>query len=253
MKIDYKEKVSEIPSIPVLHRKALYYVFEEGLVPEDDDLWLEFGTYDGRSINKIALETKKTIYGFDSFEGLPEPWVGRTDEAGRFHWPAGVFDLGGANPDFRLDKFFVFENVKLIKGWFKDTLPQFLTEQNKLISFLHVDSDIYSSAKDIFTHCGPYIKNGCIIVFDELLGYPNFEEHEWKAWWEFVEEYEIEFEWIGGNVGGVEIPGIVRSLTARTNFGSNSPSAGLPVSPSYENAAVRIIKNPRLKKELVVS
>jgi hypothetical protein len=244
----YKEKVSEIYKIPVLNRKALYYVFEEGLVPEDEDLWLEFGTYDGRSVNKIALETKKNIYGFDSFEGLPGPWTGRVNSDGSFHFHAGVFNLGGGDNNFDIKKFFVFDNVKLIKGWFKDTLPGFLSQKNKKISFIHLDSDLYSSAKDVFKNCAPYIKNGCIIVFDELLGYPNFEEHEWKAWWEFVEEYNILFEWIGGNVGGVEIPKNVKNP-----FGVKSPSSSLPVSPSYENVAVKIINNPYLKNDFDIS
>jgi hypothetical protein len=228
------EKLDEIVRIPILGNKALHHVFEHNMVP-DDGLWIEFGTYDGRSVNKISRYTENDVYGFDSFEGLPEAWVGR-------HMPKGTFNLGGASSDFSLSKFFVYPNVKLFKGWFSDTLPKFISDNDKPISFMHVDSDIYSSAKDIFNNTYKNIKNGCIIVFDELIGYPNFEEHEWKAWWEFVDEYGIEFEWIGGNVGG-EI--IENNIIPK--FGAGTPAEHVIVSSSEENVAVRVLNNPHYK------
>lgn len=39
-----------------------------------EGLIMEFGVYSGRTINHMANLTNKTIYGFDSFEGLPEDW-----------------------------------------------------------------------------------------------------------------------------------------------------------------------------------
>jgi|JI10StandDraft_1071094.scaffolds.fasta_scaffold07924_12 hypothetical protein len=233
----YKQKLSLIPQIPILNCKAINYVFEKNLVPTDG-IWIEFGTYTGNSLNKIATYTDKTVYGFDSFEGLPDAWVGRIDENGLFHWPPGTFSLGG-NSNIN-----VLPNVKLIKGWFKDTIPGFLKEVNRPIAFMHIDGDIYSSTRDIFESSYKYIKEGCVIAFDELLGYPNFEEHEWKAWWEFVEKYEIEFEWIGCNLGGFDI------ITKDKPFGYLSPTYGCVVSPSYENAAVRITRNKFYDKNL---
>jgi S-adenosyl-L-methionine methyltransferase len=41
-------------------------------IPEG--LILEFGVYSGRTINHLASLTQQTIFGFDSFEGLPEDW-----------------------------------------------------------------------------------------------------------------------------------------------------------------------------------
>lgn len=248
----YLKKIDEIKNIPVLNQKALNYVFEQGLVfenDESDDLWLEFGTYDGRSINPISMYTEKMVYGFDSFIGLPEDWVGRGQTK-------GTFDLGADDPNFTLngltfdlDSLKVRPNVTFIKGWFDDTLPEFMEKHDKPISFIHLDSDIYSSAKCVFENTAKNIKNGCIIVFDELLSYPAFEIHEWKAWWEFVEKYQIEFEWIGCNVGGVDIPSNVTP-----KFGENAPLTPYQivektwaVSPSRENAAVKILNNPHYK------
>jgi hypothetical protein len=37
-------------------------------------LWLEFGVATGTTINYISRFTNDKVYGFDSFEGLPENW-----------------------------------------------------------------------------------------------------------------------------------------------------------------------------------
>jgi len=38
---------------------------------------------------------------------------------------------------------------------------------------------------------------GTIIVFDEFFNYIGWEEGEFKAFYEFVEECEVDFEWLG--------------------------------------------------------
>lgn len=40
---------------------------------------------------------------------------------------------------------------------------------------------------------------GCVIVFDELVNYPEFENHEMKAFYEWITNHSIQFEWIGMN------------------------------------------------------
>jgi hypothetical protein len=75
-----------------------------------DGLFIEFGVYSGKTINFISSKIDNTIYGFDSFEGLPEDW--------RDGYEKGHFKMEKL-PEVR-------ENVKLIKGWFDETLPQFI-------------------------------------------------------------------------------------------------------------------------------
>lgn len=224
-------KQEELNNIPDLKTKAINYVFEKGLV-QDDGLWLEFGVYDGGTLLRMSKYTEKTIYGFDSFEGLPEDWTGRVEPSG-LTFPKGTFNLRGNMP-------WVPDNVHLVKGWFCNTIPPFIKENDKQVSFIHIDSDIYSSCKDILEGLVAHMKNGCVIVFDELVGYSNFENHEWKAWWEFVEKYNVKFEWIGGNPSRVDLsnPFDPKSF----DYGRTTN-----VSPSYENAAVRILENPSFK------
>src|SRR5579872_5086225 len=102
-----------------------------------DGLFIELGVCTGKTINFIAaLNPHQKIYGFDSFEGLPEDWA-----RGDIAIFAGTF--GFKNPNLLPP---VLHNVDLIKGWFNDTLIGFVeTHDAEPIAFLHVDSDIYSS------------------------------------------------------------------------------------------------------------
>jgi hypothetical protein len=45
----------------------------------------------------------------------------------------------------------------------------------------------------------PYLEPECIIVFDELVNYPGFEEGELKALQEFVDQNNAAVEFIGMN------------------------------------------------------
>jgi len=147
-----------------------------------DGLWLEFGVYAGADIRKIA-ERAQVVYGFDSFEGLPEDWT---------HFQKkGRYSLDGKMP---VD---IPSNVKLIKGWFSDTLPSFLETNRQPISFLHIDSDLYSSAKYVCSQLQQQIVVGTVIVFDDFLNYPGWQYGEHKAFDEFIEQSAYEYEFLG--------------------------------------------------------
>ncbi len=144
---------------------------------------LDLGVYKGGSTRSLAnIFPNETIHGFDSFIGLPEDWS---------HVLKGSFgELKGGLPDMP-------QNVKLYKGWFEDTLPAWIEKNNERpISVLRVDCDIYSSTKTIFTVLKPLIKSGTWIVFDELIGYYGWREHEYKAFMEFIDETGFEFQYI---------------------------------------------------------
>ena len=163
---------------------------------------LEFGVYEGRSLKRISEKfPNQTIYGFDSFEGLPEEWTMTLDErrSGVSNHPKGHFDTSHLQYNF-------LPNVKLVKGFFEDSLPKWI-KNNKLknISLLHIDSDLYSSAKTIFDNLDQYIVKGTIIIFDELYPWGNYkkyelwQEGEWKALVEWVNQYDRQFEVISRN------------------------------------------------------
>lgn len=176
-----------IENIPNIGQYPLKYVFETmKLQHKPDTLWLEFGVASGRSINYISKFTKEKVYGFDSFEGLPEDWT--------TNFKKGAFNQQGILPN-------VNHNVELIKGWFNETLVEFLEKHNKKISFIHMDADLYSSTKYVLDTLKNYMDKDCILIFDELVNYPGFDGDtgELKAFWEFVTENKVDYEWIGMN------------------------------------------------------
>ena len=182
-----RKMLSIIKDIPNVKTYPLTYVFENlKLQHEPNTLWLEFGVASGKTINYISKFTNDTVYGFDSFEGLPENWRDGFDK--------GAFDRNGNLPE-------VNKNVTLIKGWFDETLPNFIKSHNKKVSFIHMDADLYSSTKCIFNNLKDYINKDCIIVFDELVNYPGFDGDtgELKAFYEFITENKVDYEWIGMN------------------------------------------------------
>lgn len=154
--------------------------------------YLELGVCTGRTINLIAaLNPEKIIYGFDSFEGLPENWV-RDDKI----IAKGTFKFTNANliPP-------VLENVKLFKGLFKDSLPKFIKEyiKNMPIALLHIDCDLYSATKEGLMILKKNIVPGTIIVLDEYYNYPGYKEHEYKALNEFLVDTNYAVEYLAFN------------------------------------------------------
>ena len=136
----------------------------------------------GTTLNFISkLNPKQVVYGFDSFEGLPEAWTGWVQDKGTFS--------GEGIPT-------VNQNVRLVKGWFDDSLPKFLAEQPGDVAFMHIDSDLYSSAKTIFTGLAPRLKPGSVIVFNEYFNYPNWQQHEYKAFQEFCTEFAVAYDYL---------------------------------------------------------
>ena len=155
-------------------------------IKNSSELILEFGVYKGESINFIASKLPKdTIYGFDSFEGLPEFW--------RDGLPQKTFKVENQNKlKFR-------DNVVLIKGYFENTLPDFLKKHDSMIKLMHIDSDLYSSAKTIFNYTKERIQKGTIIIFDEFFNYPGWENGEFLAFKEFIDETKIGFNYLTYN------------------------------------------------------
>lgn len=145
-------------------------------------LFLEFGVRTGTTINHLARRLPgQTIYGFDSFEGLPEAWRGWVQDKGAFG--------GEGLPRVR-------DNVRLVKGWFEQSLPEFLAGQPGPVAFMHIDSDLYSSAKTIFEHLTGRIGPGTIIVFNEYFNYPNWQAHEYKAFQEFCAAHQVSYDYL---------------------------------------------------------
>lgn len=166
---------------------------------------LEFGVFTGETLRVIAeFRRGRHVYGFDSFKGLPEDW--------RPNIPAGTFET---------DRLPEVPGAELVVGWFDDTLPEFLAEHPGQVAFLHIDCDLYSSTKTVLDHVGPRLAAGAVIVFDEYFNYPGWEQHEHRAWQEYVARTGVRFQYEAYTSNNEQV--VIRLAGARADQGE-SPS-----------------------------
>lgn len=170
-----------------------YCVRRNSSLRSESPVIAEFGVCEGDSINALArMCPRAQIFGFDSFEGLEEDWHG-------FIWPKGSMSTHGKIPE-------VEPNVKLHKGWFEETVPDFVTAlNNRQIQLLHMDADTYKPTIYVLRSLASNLRAGSIIIFDEFFGYPNFRLHEFRAWHEFVAEYGVEYHYLCYTGQGVAV------------------------------------------------
>jgi predicted O-methyltransferase YrrM len=146
--------------------------------------YAEFGVYKGKSAKQIltSMPKDRTLWLFDSFLGLPEDWNWEEDKV----IEKGHFTTQGEPPR-------IFDRrVRIVKGWFKDTVAEW-AQRRKPLSFVHIDSDLYSSCKTVLDAISHLLVPGTVIQFDEIQGYGNSEHDEYKAWM----ETGLDFEWLG--------------------------------------------------------
>ena len=157
----------------------------------------EFGVGFGKTIKQIAKV--RPVHGFDSFKGLPETW--------RSGLPKGSFSRAG----MVADDIEAIEGITLWRGMFADTIPQFIEKHGDTldkygIGFLHVDSDLYSSAVTILnSELRFYLRNRSIILFDEYWNWPGWQmdgrgEHSALMEWEITG-----WKYIAYNITGQEV------------------------------------------------
>jgi predicted O-methyltransferase YrrM len=148
----------------------------QALSLDPEGIAVEFGVAGGHSTRLIA--GVMPVIGFDSWQGLPEDW--------REEFPAGSMKC--PKP--------VVENAQLVEGWFDDTVPVFPFRRYN-VGLVHIDCDLYSSTTTAFTHVGPVLKPGCLIVLDD---YDENEPHVFKAFWEAVAKFGWKVEQLSGGL-----------------------------------------------------
>lgn len=141
-------------------------------------LALEFGVFTGSTLTIIAAARDGGVYGFDSFEGLPENW--------RAGFDAGAFAVDGPPQ---------VPGADMVVGLFADTLPGFLAAHPGPVDLLHLDADLHSSTACVLDAVGPRLRSGSVVLFDEFFNYPGWEQHEARAWHEYAAAHDVRFRY----------------------------------------------------------
>lgn len=145
---------------------------------------VELGTGHGLTSKLIAsnLHDDRILHTFDWFQGRPEEW--------RDRYGAGQHDRKGLSPRN------LPPNIIVHPGLFEETLPSFVQENPK-IALLFVDCESYSSTSAALSILAPSLHSGSVIVFNQFINYEGYENHELKAFVDFLERYDKSYHTIG--------------------------------------------------------
>lgn len=135
-----------------------HYVLQASVLPGDI---AEFGCHCGRTAVLMAHLCRKTLWLYDSFQGLPPR---RAQDANSLkHFQAGHLATTRAKLDENFKKYAVREPV-VYEGWFSsipvDKLPECLC-------FAHLDGDFYESLRDSLRLVYPRLVKGGICLIDD--------------------------------------------------------------------------------------
>lgn len=186
-----------VPDRPELHEYAARHL---GL--GSPLVYLEFGVAHGKTLLAMAERCghpSARFIGFDSFEGLPEPWL---------HLPQGHFSRHGKPPPSQ-DSRISFEI-----GWFQNTLPQFLSGWDPPTDpvLVHYDADLYGSTLFILASLWAKIPEYHFIMDD-------FTHDDAVALFDFATAFPVSIEFLaqtgrlaGGNPQPNEIFGRMKRI-----------------------------------------
>jgi O-methyltransferase len=110
----------------------------------------------------MELKVNRTIWGFDSFEGLPKPDP-KYDPLDDQHHTFDELRISKEQVEESI-KSYGLSNIKLVKGWFKDTLPIAPIEK---IAILRLDGDMYESTIQALEALYPKLQKGGYCIIDD--------------------------------------------------------------------------------------
>jgi hypothetical protein len=164
------QKEQPIPLLAANGARLLYFYEHLKSLQHVDGTVVECGVGWGRSvlllaICQLALGQDRQIFGFDSFEGFPDPSPeDLPGKARRGHYKTNHASVVSFLVNSGLDPAFVEARIKLIPGFFSESLPKY---DGRPIALLHLDVDIYSSYKETLEYFYPLVAPGGVIAFDE--------------------------------------------------------------------------------------
>lgn len=135
--------------------------------------FVETGVWKGGACvmaNAVIYETNqqssRRVHVFDSFEGLPEPYM--TEDAGDSHHTIDCLAISLDTVKKVFSSYgLLTENVIFRKGWFKDTMKN--TDDIDKIAILRLDGDMYSSTIEVLEALYNKVPVGGFIIVDDWL------------------------------------------------------------------------------------
>lgn len=129
-------------------------------------VWRGGATIFMRAILKAYNITDKNVWVADSFEGLPKPNTELyPSDKGDIHHTHEQLAVSIEQVQNNFMKYDLLDNqVKFLKGFFKDTLP---TAPIEKLSLLRLDGDMYESTINCLDNLYPKLSKGGFVIFDD--------------------------------------------------------------------------------------
>lgn len=170
-------------------KEVLRFTYDMAIKYKDSPgVYCECGVAAGAQIIAMAAGApNKTIYAFDSFEGIPLPsnkddqmpgikFLTKEEQSKLPNPGEQVLQSSGATSVSHIDFWNHIsqsginqENIFTIEGWFENTIPLsdiFLSDQG--ISILRLDGDLYNSTYVCLKYLYPKVIKGGLIIVDDI-------------------------------------------------------------------------------------
>jgi hypothetical protein len=152
--------------------------------------WRGGATIFMRGVLKAFGVADRTVWVADSFEGLPKPdpdrfpleakaQSGPVIQKAYHNLAVGLEEVVRNFKSYGL----LDDQVRFLKGWFKDTLP---TAPIKALSLLRLDGDFYESTRDSLIYLYDRVSIGGYIIVDD------YGEDTWTYCRRAVDEFRME-------------------------------------------------------------
>jgi Macrocin-O-methyltransferase (TylF) len=187
-----------------IHRlDNLHFCVEDVLARKVPGDLMETGVWRGgaailmRAILKVNGVTDRRVWCADSFEGLPPP------DPAKYPMDANLtfnefkelaVSLEEVQTNFRRYNL-LDEQVRFLKGWFRDTLPRAPVER---LAVLRLDGDLYESTMDALTALYPKVSRGGYVIVDDYNDIPACRQAVQDYWQRNgIREEIVPIDWSG--------------------------------------------------------
>ena len=151
--------------------------------------YIEFGIFKGKSLyhsvkvaKKMDLYSSIRFWGLDSFKGFPV-------ENHNFYKSENFI----SSKEKIKKSFTKYKNVKIIEGYFEESVELDLLKSIDKISFVFIDCDIYESADIAFNFIKDKISPGGFVMIDDFTSLDTNGNYIGKSFFNAFKDREIMF------------------------------------------------------------
>ena len=188
MRVEGRDWPANAHTMIGIHRlDNLHFCVEDALSREVPGDLMETGVWRGgaailmRAILKVNGVTDRRVWCADSFEGLPPPDPAKYPHDANLtfsRFKELAVSLEEVQTNFRRYNL-LDEQVKFLKGWFRDTLPGAPVER---LAVLRLDGDLYESTMDALTALYPKVSRGGYVIVDDYGDVPACRQAVHDYW-----------------------------------------------------------------------